>query len=145
MPSTEVYLNYGGDFVLDSTGDLLLATDDNGTFTAIQQRLVRLLLTSPLAVDASGNPISEADDIFNPTVGVGLRADVGRGASDALLAEVEARIRQGLSDEPDVAAYPAPIVDFQVYTDAVVCNVTVVTIDGVTVPLPSITITPAGA
>lgn len=143
--STEVALEYGGDFQLDSTGDLLLVNDANGTFTALQQRIVRLLLTSPLAVDGAGNPISEPDDLFNPGVGVGLRAYVGSGSSPAMLAEVETRIRQGLAQEPDVAAYPAPVIDFSVYIDAVVCNVTVTTISGITVALPPITVSPAGA
>jgi hypothetical protein len=144
--SIEVALPYGGDFSLDATGDLLLVEDGNGAYPALQQRIIQMLLTSPQIKDSNGNPIpGSADDMFNPTAGAGLRRAVGNVENNALLAEIEARMIEGLSKEPDVAPYPAPQIEFVVYPNGVVCNLTFATVDGQVIALPPIPLTPSGA
>ena len=144
--SVEVKLDYGGDFELDATGDLVLVEDGNGEYPALQQRIIQMLLTSPQLKDGAGNPIpGSADDMFNVNAGAGLRRAIGSVENNALIAEIEARMIEGLSKEPDIAPYPAPQIEFVVYPNGIVCNVTVATVDGQVVALPPIPLTPSGA
>lgn len=144
--SREVKLDYGSDFELDATGDLVLVEDGNGEYPALQQRIIQMLLTAPQMKDASGNPVAgSADDMFNPTAGAGLRRAIGNVENDALIAQIEARIIEGLSKEPDVAPYPAPQLEFQVFPNGIIANLTVATVDGQVIALPPIPLTPSGA
>lgn len=144
--SREVALSYGGDFVLDATGDLLLVDDADGEWAALQQRVIQMLLTSPQLADGSGNVIpGSADDVFNPTAGAGLRRSIGNLENNALLAEIEARVMDNLALDPDVAPYPAPQLEFVVYPNGVVANLSLTAIDGQNVVFPPIPLTPAGS
>lgn len=146
MPSVEVKLDYGGDFELDASGDLVLLVDDNGQYPALQQRIIQMILTSPQSKDAAGNPIAgSADDPFNVTAGAGARRIIGNTENSALIGEIEARILQGLAKEPDIAPYPPPQLEFTVYPNGIVCNLTAETVDGQVLPLPPIPITLSGA
>lgn len=144
--SVEVKLDYGGDFELDSTGDLVLVDDSNGQWAALQQRIIQMLLTAPQLVDDTGNPVpGSADDPFNATTGAGLRRAIGNIENNALLAQIESRIMDALSQDPDVAPYPPPDLEFTVYPNGVVANLTLTAVDGQVIPLPPIPLTPSGA
>lgn len=146
MGSVEVALPWGGDFSLDATGDLLLVQDGDGKYPALQQRIIQMLLTSPQLTDAAGNGIAgSADDMFNPDTGAGLRRAIGNVENNALLSQIESRMLEGLAQEPDIAPYPAPQIEFIVYPNGIVCTITANTIDGQVLPLPPIPLTPDGA
>ena len=145
MATIEASLPWGGDFALDSTGDLLLVEDSSGSFPALTQRITQMLLTTPLITDAYGNALSTPDDMFHPTTGAGLRWAVGRNASTALLQQIETAILTELAKEPDIAPQPTPTVVFTVYPDGVTCQVTATLVNGQVIALPPIRVTPSGA
>ena len=144
MASTEVALSWGGDFVIDSTGDLALVQDDGGAYPALTQRITQMALTTPLITAANGSPLSVPDDVFNPTAGAGLRWSIGRLADNALLDQIEMAILEELAREPDVAPEPTPTVTFTVYPNGATCQVVFTAITGQVVALPPIPITPGG-
>lgn len=112
--STEVHLTnggYGGDFVLTAQGDVQLVSDSNASTVATTERLLRLLLTNPRLFGSSGQPIGRPDDRFNPTYGSGVKALVGEPITQQLLFGIRTRILSALSQDPAVAANPAPTVN----------------------------------
>ncbi len=126
---TEVSLQWGADFQLSSTGDLLLVTDGPTGIPAETQRLVRLILTNP------------GDDIFHVNYGVGGGELVGEFASETNAALLEGRIRNALGQEPYVTDYN---VDVYIYQNALTANISVTTIQGFNFALPALRITPSG-
>jgi hypothetical protein len=143
--NTEVSLDYGSDFILDPTGDLTLARDA-AVSTATIQRLTRLVLTSPTANDAFGNPISIADDIFNPKWGAGLRAAVDGAFSASNIQTIRSLVLSELAQDSAVASTPSPIVDVQLidYRSATL-SIVVWTTTGQQLVLPTIPLTASGA
>lgn len=109
MSSTEIFLDYGGDFFQQSNGDLVLATNSLGDPIATIQRIYRLLFTNPRAF-LDGAPTSMPDDVFNPDWGAGLPSVVGSMVTTQLLAAIQTRILQALSTDPTIAQTPAPTV-----------------------------------
>lgn len=137
---------YGGDFLLDDTGDLVLSIDTPSSPQATIERLTRLVLTNANLTDEQGNVIGYADDIFHPTWGASVRAYVGENFSDAIVQAVTSKIRAQLADDPMVAASPVPQVSLtQTAPNTVALVVTFLTTDGQTAVLPTITLTPTGA
>jgi hypothetical protein len=137
---------WNGDFAIDDTGDLVLAVDSATTSDATVQRCTRMLMTSPQLFDPFGNPIGEADDIFHPTYGAGLRAEVGENFDDAVLAAIKARILNALASDPGVAQTPAPTVNI-LSLDAfhVAITVQINTVTGQQAVLATLRLTAAGA
>lgn len=144
MATTEVALAWGGDFVLDSTGDLVLLQDGNGAYPALTQRLTQMVLTTPLITASNGTPLSVPDDVFHPTAGAGLRWAVGRLGDNGLLDQIELAVLEELAKEPDVAPQPKPTVSFVVYQNGASCQIVFTAITGQVVALPPIPITPSG-
>ncbi len=145
MASVEIALNWGGDFVIDSTGDLALVEDGSELFPALTQRITQMVLTTPLITSSAGAALSVPDDVFHPTAGAGLRWAVGRLADNALLNQIELAILDELAKEPDIAPQPTPTVAFTVYQNGVTCQITASTVAGQVVAFPPIPVTPSGA
>jgi hypothetical protein len=147
--SVEVDLPYGGDFSYDSTGDLILAIDapgNPGNPVATNQRLVRLILSSPNLVGANGKPIGYADDIFHPNWGAGMRAYVSENFSPQTLQKLANNIRQQLAQDYAVAASPSPTVTLtMVTTTAATLQIVYYDTDGEKQTLPTINLTPSAA
>lgn len=145
--STEAFLEWGSDFQIDDTGDIMLAQDDKVAATATIQRLVRMLLTSPRLKDERGNFLAPSDDYFNPDYGAGLRAAVDMGFSQANLAALRSAIFNQLSNDPGVASTPSPVVNVTLLSDniTVVINVSFTTSDGQLQVLPTLELSPQGA
>lgn len=137
--AVEVDLPWGGDFTYDATGDLVLATGDN----AIRERLIRMILTSPnLVVD--GVAIGFADDIYHPTWGAGLRAQVGETMNATQQNALAGRIRQQLAADASVATSPPPSVAYSTSGNAMFLKVTYYDTNGQKQVLPTFSLTPAG-
>ena len=144
--STEVRLDWGTDFVLTATGDLQVHNDANGNYPALIQRVIQMILTSPQLFDANNNPVpGSPDDIFNIQAGVGARRIIGNVENNALLDDIENKVLAGLANEPDVATDPQPQLEFIVYPNGIVLNLTIYAITGQQIPFPPIPITLAGA
>ena len=90
----DIYLEWGTDLSVGSSGDLALVTGSTQT----NQRVVRRLLTNP------------GDYIWNLGYGGGLGTFVG---STANLPDIEAVIRNHMSLEATVPSTPAPNVTVQ--------------------------------
>lgn len=107
----EVWLDAGGDFILDATGDLLLADNsDPNNPVATTQRIQRMLSTVSRQLDVDGTPQTTPGDIFNPDYGVGEPALVDGNIDDNYVARLTALIEQGLANDPTIAPIPPPTV-----------------------------------
>jgi hypothetical protein len=134
---------YGGDFLLDDTGDLVLSIDTPSDPQATIDRLTRLILTNANVTDGNGNVIGYADDIFHPTWGASVRAYIGENFTDAIAQTITTKIRAQLAEDPMVAD-SAPVLT-QTAPNTVAIVVTFSTTDGQTAVLPTIALTPNGA
>lgn len=144
----EVALPYGGDFSRTASGDLLMVTDTDTQFPALQQWFIQAILTSPLLQDASGNPIlSSADDPFFPNDGAGARRLIGNTENATLVTRVESAILQIIALCPSLVAGQSPTIEFIVYPNGLSVTVPPLQVKGSSVPfvVPSISISPAGA
>jgi hypothetical protein len=108
--AVEAYLDYGTDLALQANGDLLLAVDNANLTTATVQRIMRLLNTNPALYNDAGIYISAPEDVFNPTYGAGLPAEIGQMITPAFTADIQARIVNALNYDPSIAAHPDPVV-----------------------------------
>jgi hypothetical protein len=102
---------WGGDLVLTPTGDLALLQDTAQAAPATAQWVARLILTTPILFDSSGNRISRADDMFNETFGAGVRALIGQPISPSLLNGIKSRILNAMAQNPEIAQNPPPPVN----------------------------------
>lgn len=138
LGSVEVWLEYGGDFVLQANGDLLLAQDTANTTDATMQRLVRLLLTNPRVPTAGGYTIP--GDLFNPSYGAGLPASVGGmynpNSSQGLPDSIQSVVTAALAADPSVASVQSITVTPQ--SSGLFLNVAVTATNGQTIVLPSL-------
>jgi hypothetical protein len=136
--STECLLPFGGDFSLDSTGDLVLISDDANASPATEQRIIQMLLTNPVLRDANNRPIGPPDDIFNPTNGIGEGRLVGAKASSANAVATKAAILKGLSSFPELVKSPAPVVAVTFDGAAsFLVSISAQTVTGKTISIPS--------
>lgn len=97
----DVYLYFGDDLNVSSTGDLLLA---DGTTTG-EQRVYRRLLTNPELVNSNGQTTAAGDYVFHPDYGAGLPRKVGQPAD---IPGTQSLIKTQISKEAAVATSPAP-------------------------------------
>jgi hypothetical protein len=93
----DVYLNWGNDFVLSSTNDLLLADGSNLS----DQRIIRRLMTNPL------------DYIWDAVYGAGLPSYVGQPESTDNLDNIRSSITQQIFLENTVSQIPQPEIFMQ--------------------------------
>lgn len=136
--AVEISLEAGGDFELLPNGDLKLAIDTPNTTDATRQRLIRLLLTSPRLFDDAGRPVSTPDDLFNPTYGAGLPAEVGQPPTEIVPA-IQARVIKALRQDPSVdRIQPIEVAVKQVGVTMVQVSVTCTAISGDLIVIPSL-------
>jgi hypothetical protein len=129
---------WGGDFEIDATGDVVLATDIQNAPLATQQRLYRLIMTNPRLFDAFGNPISYPNDLFAPDYGAGVRALTGQMITPALTSAIQSHIMDALASDPTVAATPAPVVTVaQAANNTVQVSVICTAVTGELITVPS--------
>lgn len=134
---TEIFLSYpdnpnglGGDFVIDDTGDLLLAIDAPNYPIATEQRIIRLLLTN-----LNG-------DIFNPTWGIGLPSQVDTNFGPNSINQLKALINNWLSVDNGVAPSPPPsIIINQINFNTVTISISFTTPTNTIIILPDISLT----
>lgn len=132
---------WGGDFSLTANGDLLLAQDSLLTPSATFERINRLILTNAAVSDANDTPISEADDLFNPSYGSSARAFIGEPPTSALLSSVQAAVQAGLATEPGIVSSPAPTVSVtNGGSGKMLINVEVTLLNGSRQALPTVAI-----
>lgn len=137
-------LGWGGDLSLDSTGDIVLAQDGPTSSNATQQRITRLILTTPALKDSSGNALGYADDIFHPKWGSGLRAYVDGAFNAQTLQQIAAAVQQQLAQDPAVSNTPTPTVSLSLQgTYTALLLVTFWTTSGQKQVLPTITLSPS--
>ena len=103
----DVYLNWGNDLVLSSTGDLLLASGS----TLSNQRIQRRLMTNTL------------DYVWYPSYGAGLANYVGQPLSDDNLDNIRALITSQIFLESTVAQSPAPEILLQTIQFGLFCQI----------------------
>lgn len=136
---------YGGDLSRTPDGDLLLAVDTPTYPAASIQRLARIIQTNPVVLGSDGTPVGRPDDLFNPTFGSGARASIGE-PSLAVTDTLQSHILAAIAADSSFAASPAPLV---VVTDLgggfVAVDVSVTTIAGQLVTLPSMTLAVYGS
>lgn len=135
---------WGGDFLLDDTGDLVLSQDTADVPQATIERLTRMVLTTPMLRDAQGNPIGWADDIHHPDWGVGLRAFVNEAFNASTFQSIANAVISQLKLDPGVSQSSAPAVSFAqrgVYNAQM--SISFVTALGKSAVLPTINLSPS--
>jgi phage baseplate assembly protein W len=147
MPSVaEVQITgggWGGDFALDSTGDLILSQDTSQVPQATIERLTRLVLTCANLTDQYGNVIGWADDIHHPNWGAGIRAYVNATFNQTTFQNITNAIQAQLAVDPAVAIQPQPQVSLtQQGTYGASLQIQFKTQQGQLVVLPTINLTP---
>lgn len=109
---TDIYLNWGQDFVIGADGDLLTC---NG-FDEITQNLTRQILTNPEQL-TQNNVYIPADYYAEPQFGQGMRALIGRlavnNSNQTLLStfainQIITKALQACANIPEIAKSPAP-------------------------------------
>lgn len=95
--SSDLHLEWAGDLVVSSTGDLLACQD----FNLLTQRIIRRLITNP------------KDIIFEPAYGVGVGRYIDEGLNQDLYAQIRRRIIEQVYKEDIVARNPEPEITFQ--------------------------------
>jgi hypothetical protein len=137
---------WGGDLATDETGDLVLAIDTPNNPIATQQRIYRLLMTSPRQSDQDLDEwCSIPDDLFAPTYGAGLRFQVGQMMTAGLIGQLESAIFAALQTDPTIVSLPPPSVTItnagsntlQIDISATAVSGEIITIPSFTLPLGS--------
>ena len=131
--TVEAYIGnggYGGDFALDANADLLLISDAPGNPAATAQRLLRLMLTSPVGYDTNGVAIRDPGDISNPTWGGNLPSTVGENESSSLTHYITAQIVAAATADIGVASSPAPTVSVVYQGAEIIATLTVTCVTG---------------
>ena len=130
MPSTSLYLEYGGGFQLSPQGGLKLAVDSDLAVTSTLQRIERLLYTNP------------GDSLFYPTYGVGLGRYVGQDIDSNLKNKLYKDILNGLTSDPGISPDPAPIITLaSTVSGSLTVQIQVTTASGQTVITPAYNLT----
>ena len=97
----EIYQDYGNDLVVTATGDLQTADG----ITLSNQRIVRRLLTTPIAV---ANP---PDYLQQPAYGAGLPQFIGQINTDQTYNKIKALITAQMYEEQTVSKIPPPTIE----------------------------------
>jgi hypothetical protein len=105
---SDLYQEWGGDFLLTAGGDLQMASDWDLTRQAIE----RFILTSPQVTQFNGDPVP-ADDLFEPTFGLGARLKVGQLYNNQTIDEIKQILYQGILASPNVDQSQPPIISFR--------------------------------
>lgn len=135
----DLSLFWGGDLVIDETGDL-------GTVVGaaeLQQRVIRRFLTNSVQTDLNGNVISPPDYLFEPAYGGNARLYVDRNADTETVQAIQQRLQQQISQEAEVATFPAPVISVDTTTlpDGLIVNAQVALATGQVVAIPEIEVT----
>jgi hypothetical protein len=91
LAQQQLYLECGGDFVLNGNGGLQWATNP---WDVIRQNFERFLFTSPALNSVSGQP-QPADWIFFPKFGLGASRMVGQVFNSAYINKLQQIVYQG--------------------------------------------------
>jgi hypothetical protein len=105
---SDLFQEWGGDFVLTAGGDIQMAFDWDLT----RQSIERFILTSPQVTQFNGDPVA-ADDIFEPTYGLGARLKVGQLYNSQTVDEIKQLLYQGILASPNVDQSQPPIITFR--------------------------------
>lgn len=105
MPMQALWMEFGQDLVLSSTGGLQMATGAD----MVRQAICRELLTTP-ALTLDNGTVVQAEFIWDPTFGVGLRVLVGQTVSEGWLAQLTQKINNCVLKNPGVNAAIPPTV-----------------------------------
>ncbi len=104
-----LYMEYGGDLVLNQHGGLLMAVG----WDEIRQRIERRLLTNPAMTLDDGTPVA-ADYLQHPSYGVGLPEEVGRNWTQAQAARITQKIAQGVVTDASVDPTAPPTLQVKI-------------------------------
>jgi hypothetical protein len=105
MIQQQLYLEMGGDFVLNGNGGLALAAG----WDVIRQNFERFVFTNPARTDRFGNPIP-ADWLFHPTFGLGANAMLGQTFDVAFINQLQQKVYQGALSASTGNATVPPVV-----------------------------------
>lgn len=122
MSQTQLFLELGGDFVLNSNGGLLATSD---SWTVIRQNLERFIFTNSASVDRFGNP-QPADWVFHPEFGLSANAMLGQNFDQAFITNLQQKVYQAALQAQSGNATVPPVVTVTQGTNPQQINVTVV-------------------
>ena len=105
--NADLFCEFGEDFLLDAGGDLISAIGWDLTRQAIEY----FILTNPQLNGQNNTPIP-ADNIFDPTYGLGARADIGEPFDAATIAQIEQKLYEGIMNSPNVDPEIPPTITY---------------------------------
>lgn len=103
----DCYHYFGGDLVINSRGDILMADG----LTLSQQRILRRLLTNA------------GDYIWHPEYGAGLPSYIGLPLTQALFKEISGLITAHMYLESSVAQDPPPVIKLSANQNSLYCSI----------------------
>jgi hypothetical protein len=120
-----IYLEYGGDFVLNQYGGLQLATG----WDQVRQALERAILTNP-QTDLPGQGPLPPDYLFESAYGSGATREIGQDITADSLAAVVAKVQAAAATIPGIDPTIAPVISIaQSGFQTVLMKVTVTLLD----------------
>jgi hypothetical protein len=105
----DIFCEWASDFLIDQNGDIQLATGWDET----SQKIQRDLLTNPAVVQGNGIE-TEADYVFHPDYGVGLRQFLGKLDQPAVISAMRNKTLAQLNQDSEIAKQPGPVVTFRI-------------------------------
>jgi len=129
-----------GDLIIGPNGDFVTVSGPTQT----KERIIRRLLTNPLAQDNNGQVTGQCDYVFHPQYGAGARRLVHTVITPELTQTVQQRVTEQALQEPSVVANPAPVVNVKQTPDnlGLAIDAAVATVAGGLVVIPTIQVTP---
>lgn len=107
MSGTTLYLDWGGDFMLNQNGGLQMCVGWDYT----RQFILRALLTNSQELLPNGIR-TVPDYVFDPAYGIGLPAKVDGSYSQEYLTNLKQRITQACLSSADVNPASPPVVQY---------------------------------
>jgi|SRR5271165_5269153 len=105
--TADLYCEFGDDFRLDAGGDLISSVGWDLTRQAVEY----FILTNPQLTGQNNTPIA-ADDIFDPSYGLGARADIGQTYDAGTISDIEQKLYEGIMNSPNVDPEVPPVISY---------------------------------
>lgn len=105
---SDLYCEYGGDFIIDQSGDIQEAF----SWDEVRQKIERDLFTNP-AIDLPNGLQTQAEYIFHPDYGLGLKQYLGQLYKMDVITQMQERTLKQLRQDPAIALSPPPVVAFK--------------------------------